>query len=152
VLTQALGVAAVVGSGVVAGVLFSVALTTVPALLAMPVDRYVYTHKRIGVNFDPTMPILVLGSMVLDAVLAGTAGTAPARVLWGTGAVLLLGVSGVSHLCNVPINRRIRALDADEPPPGWRDPRPVWRAWHLLRTALSALALVAGAIASASAI
>ena len=49
-----LGVLAVLGSGVVAGVLFAVALSVLPALFAMPMDRYAYAHKLIGRNWDPT--------------------------------------------------------------------------------------------------
>jgi hypothetical protein len=70
VTLQLLAAGAVVGSGMVAGVLFAVALSTLPALFAMPPARYVETHRLLGAHWDPTMPVLVLGSAGADAVLA----------------------------------------------------------------------------------
>ncbi|GAA4203682.1 DUF1772 domain-containing protein [Streptosporangium oxazolinicum] len=142
-----MGTAAMVGSGLTAGVLFCVALSVVPALFALPPDRYVQTHKLVGRNYDPTMPLIVLTTAVVDVVLAlVTPGTAP-RSLFAVAAVLMLGVSVVSHLCNVPINRRVKALDPAAIPRDWMDPRPLWRRWHLLRTVLAVLALTVNAVA-----
>ncbi|GAA3041702.1 DUF1772 domain-containing protein [Streptosporangium longisporum] len=145
-ITDLLSVAALVGSGIVAGVLFAVSLSVLPALFAMPADRYVYTHQLVGRRWDPTMPILVLSSVIVDVVLAVLTRAEPA-VLFATAAVLLLGVSVVSHFCNVPINRAVKSLDPDEVPPDWRDPRPLWRRWHLLRTVLAVLGVTVNAVA-----
>lgn len=143
-----LGVVVLVGSGVVAGVLFAVALSVLPALFAMPADRYVYTHRLIGRNWDPTMPVIVLSCMVIDVVLAVVA---PFSTAWfAVAAAALLGVSIVSHFCNVPINRRVKSQDPADIPAGWRDPRPVWRRWHLLRTGLALCALSINAFAVAT--
>jgi uncharacterized membrane protein len=136
-----LGVAALVGSGVTAGVLFAVALSVLPALFAMETGTYVYAHKLLGRNWDPTMPVIVLSSTLVNAVLA-VVGDGVARPLFAVAAVLLLGVSGVSHLCNVPINRRVKSItDPADIPADWEDPRPLWRRWHYLRTALAVVAL-----------
>jgi uncharacterized membrane protein len=145
-VVDVLGVTALLGSGVTAGVLFAVALSVLPAMFAMPADRYVYAHQLIGRNWDPTMPIIVLGSTVLDIVLSVLV-SGPARTLFIAGAVLLLGVSVVSHFCNVPINRRVKTIDPQEIPPDWADPRPLWRRWHLLRTALAMLGLLVNGVA-----
>jgi uncharacterized membrane protein len=144
---RVLSVLVLVGSGTVAGVLFAVAISTVPALAVMTPDRFVYTHTLLGRNWDPTMPLVVLGSAVLDIVLAVLAPGAAARTLTITAAVLLAGVSAVSHLGNVPINRQVHRTDPDAIPAGWQDPRPVWRRWHLLRTVLAMLALLANSLA-----
>ena len=143
-----LGVLAVLGSGVVAGVLFAVALSVLPALFAMPMDRYVYAHKLIGRNWDPTMPIVVLGSTAVDVALVFLAPDPSARTLFVVAAVLLLAVSGVSHLANVPINRRVKSVDPDHIPADWSDPRPLWRRWHLLRTVLAVAASAVNAAAA----
>ncbi|MFE9253833.1 DUF1772 domain-containing protein [Streptomyces sp. NPDC006879] len=141
-MNEVLGVAALLGSGVTAGVLFAVALSVLPALFAMETGTYVYAHKLLGRNWDPTMPVIVLSSTVVTAVLAVVT-DGPARPLFIAAAVLLLGVSGVSHLCNVPINRRVKAVsDPQVIPPDWQDPRPLWRRYHYLRTALSVIALL----------
>jgi uncharacterized membrane protein len=143
-----LAVAVAVTSGVVAGVLFAVALSVLPALRAMPADRYVYAHQLIGRHWDPTMPVIVLGSTAVEVVLAFTAPgtTAP---LFAVGAGLLLVVSVVSHFCNVPINRRVKSVDPEAVPQDWADPRPLWRRWHLLRTAVAVAAAVVNATALA---
>lgn len=142
-----LGVLAVMGSGTVAGVLFAVALSTLPALIAMPPGRYVYAQKLLGRNWDPTMPVLVLGSTLVEIVLAVAAPGIAAVLLFGGAAVALAGVSVVSHWCNVPINRQTRELDPDRMPEDWHDPRPLWRRWHFVRTALALVALACTAVA-----
>lgn len=134
---RVLSLAALLGSGTTAGVLFCVALSIVPAFLALPPDRYVHTHKLIGRNYDKVMPVIVLGSCAVDLALTVTAPAAGA--LFGAAAVLLLGVSAVSHLANVPINRRVKGLDPAAIPDDWPDPRRPWRNWNLLRTVLALL-------------
>lgn len=144
-LTAGLQVLALLGSGLTAGVLFAVALSVVPALALMPADRYVYAHQLLGRNWDPTMPVVVLSSTALDAALAFLT---PNTAVFALAAVALLGVSAVSHLANVPINRVVRTTDPDGIPPGWRDPRPLWRNWNLLRTGLAVLALLVNGLAA----
>lgn len=145
-ISSLLGVLALLGSGVVSGVMFAVALSVVPALLAMPPGDYVYTHELIGRNWDPTLPIIVLSSLAVDVVLAVLA---PAGTTWlfAAAAVLLLGVSVVSHFCNVPINRQVKTVDPEHVPADWHDPRPLWQRYHTLRTVLAILALLVNAIA-----
>jgi uncharacterized membrane protein len=150
VIAHILDIVVLVGSGIVAGVLFAVAISMVPALLAMPPDRYVEASKLLGRNWDPTMPIIVLTSTVAAAALAVVGPTAATRAAFGVGAVLLLAVSGVSHLANVPINRQVNRLDSGAIPAGWDDPRPLWRRWHLLRTGLSLAALIVNSLAVAA--
>ncbi|MFM9368680.1 DUF1772 domain-containing protein [Streptomyces sp. Da 82-17] len=142
-MTELLAVVALLGSGVTAGVLFAVALSVLPALFAMEPGTYVHAHQLLGRNWDPTMPVIVLGSCLATGVLAVLSeGGGGAQPLFGAAAVLLLGVSGVSHLANVPINRRVKAIaDPSQLPADWEDPRPLWQRWHLLRTTLAVLAL-----------
>jgi uncharacterized membrane protein len=135
------------GSGTVAGVLFAVALSTVPALAAMPPQHYVMTHTLLGQNWDPYMPLIVLSTTLLDVGLAVLVPSAETRPLFVAGAICLLGVAVVSHFANVPINRRVHQTDPANIPPDWRDPRSLWRRWHLLRTSLAMLALVVNSIA-----
>jgi uncharacterized membrane protein len=137
------------GSGTVAGVMFAVAISTVPALAAMTPDRYVYVHTLLGRNWDPTMPLIVLSTIALDTAHAVLAPGAVARSLVIGAAVCLAGVSAISHLRNVPINKRVHQTDPCAIPPGWHDPRLAWRRWHLRRTALAMLALAVNALAVA---
>lgn len=143
-----LGVALLLGAGVAAGVLFSVALSVVPAFLALSADRYVETHKLIGRRFDHIMPPTVLACVALDVIFAARVATTPARPLFLLAALLSVGVAAVSQFGNVPINRQVKRLPAGSVPVDWNDPRRRWRAYHLARTALA----VGGLVASASAL
>ncbi len=146
-LVTVLGTVGVGGSGVVAGVLIAVALSIVPALRAMPVESYISAHKLLGRHWDPTMPVLVLTCVAVEITLAClTPGPALPFVI---AAILLAGVSLVSHFCNVPINKQVSAVDPARIPDSWADPRPVWRAWHMFRTVLAILAVFAGGIGAA---
>ncbi|CAA9447898.1 MAG: hypothetical protein AVDCRST_MAG66-4861 [uncultured Pseudonocardia sp.] len=148
-LTDLLTIIVLIGSGLTAGVLFAVALSVVPALLVMPADQYVSTHRLIGRNWDPTMPVIVLVSAAGDAALAVLV---PGAGVWfASGAVLLLGVSVVSHFCNVPINRVVHEHAVQGVPADWHDPRPSWRRWHLVRTGLALLAFAGNALGALTA-
>lgn len=145
-MTHVLAVLVVVTSGVVAGVLFGFAVSVLPAFFDMPADRYVYSAALIGWNWDPLMPIIVLSSFAVDVALAVVA-PPQTRALFVLGAVLLAGVSVVSHWCNVPINRQVKKIDPDNLPGDWSDPRPLWRRFHYLRTGLALLAVAVNAVA-----
>jgi uncharacterized membrane protein len=149
VIIDFLAVLVVVTSGVVAGVLFGFAVSVLPAFFAMPPDRFVYATKLIGRNWDPMMPIIVITSTVVDLVLAFVAPAGVTVTLFVIASVLLVGVSVVSHWCNVPINRRVKQVDPENMPADWRDPRPLWRRFHLLRTTLAIIAVALNAVALA---
>lgn len=144
---KVLGVALLLGAGTAAGVLFSVALSVVPAFRALPAASYVELHKLVGRRYDQVMPPTVLTCAVIDAVLAARIDAQPSRTLFALAAVLTVGVAAVSQLGNVPINRRVKRLPAGPVPTGWADPRDLWRRWHLLRTYLAVSGLVASACA-----
>ncbi len=146
-MMHVLGMLVVLGSGAAAGVLLAVAVSMVPALDAMTPDRYVYTHTLLGRNWDPMMPLIVVGSTMLDIALAVLTSSAAARSLLIVAAVCLVAVSTVSHLCNVPINKRVHSIDPAAIPAMWQDPRSEWRRWHLLRTGIALVALAANGLA-----
>ncbi|RVX44153.1 putative membrane protein [Nonomuraea polychroma] len=145
-IPELLEVIALVTSGVVAGVLFAVAVSVLPALFALPAGRYIETHRLLGKGYHPTMPIVVNVAMVADLWLGLVAEDSASRALFVVAGVLLLASQFVSHLGNVPINRRVKAVDPEAVPEGWQDPRPLWRGWHLLRTTLALVALAANAV------
>jgi uncharacterized membrane protein len=147
VIVDVLAVLVVVTSGVVAGVLFGFAVSVLPAFFVMPTGRYIYSAELIGRNWDPMMPIIVLTSLAVDIVLAVLGPPGVPLTLFVLGALLLAGVSVVSHWCNVPINRAVKKVDPENIPADWHDPRPLWRRFHYLRTALAVLAVAVNATA-----
>ncbi|MFH8788922.1 DUF1772 domain-containing protein [Streptomyces roseoverticillatus] len=146
------GAALLLGSGLVAGVFFAVAISVLPALAAMTPDRYLHAHRLLGKGYHPTMPILVNATLLADIALAVLAPSAAVRAMLIVSAVGIVVVEAVSHLCNVPLNKLAGRTDADSVPADWHDPRPLWRRWHMVRTgaALAVLILNSFAIALGS--
>lgn len=147
-LTQTAAVAVTMASGVVAGVFFAVAISVLPTLFALPMGQYIQTHRLLGEGYHPVMPVTVFTATLIDAALAVVAPTAATRVLYIVAAVAFCGVQGVSHLCNVPINRVVHAVDLSNLPDDWRDPRPQWRTFHMIRTACAFTVLTCNAVAA----
>ncbi|MEV4702083.1 DUF1772 domain-containing protein [Actinoplanes sp. NPDC049316] len=145
-MTGLLCVVVLLGSGITLGVFFAVAVSVAPALATLPPPQYVQTHRLLGRGYHPAMPIITNVTTVTGILLAIVADEPAAKVLFAAGVLLVIGVQAVSHLGNVPINRSLRGFDGATPP-GWVDPRPQWRAWHLLRTALATALLLVNAIA-----
>lgn len=137
-----------IGSGLMAGVQFAVALSVVPTLAGLPEEEAVRLHDRLGRHYDPTMPVIGLVTIAADLVAArGSCGRA--RTLSALAAATMVGVSTVSHLGNVPVNRRIRARSAGRLETQWQDPRPHWRRLHHTRTALAVASLALTVAATA---
>lgn len=148
-VNHGLSLVALLGSGIVAGVFFAVAISVIPTAMALSVDRYVEIHKLLGRYYDPTMPIIVISAGLADFVLGGVADRSWIQALFVLSGLSLAGVSVVSRACNVPINRQVQLVESGSIPDGWQDPRPLWRNWHYLRTALALFGLAANAIAVA---
>jgi uncharacterized membrane protein len=130
------------------GVLFGVALANVPGFVALPADEYVRVHQLLDRHYEPTMPVVVLTAMALDAVLAIGSADPARRLVHAAAGLLLLGVVLISVLVNVPMLRGVRRADPDALPLDWIDPRPRWRAWNTVRTAFAVLALALTATAA----
>ena len=129
-------------NGVAAGIMLSTVIGIVPMMLAMPYDRYVRTVQFLWPRYDPLMPVLNGGALLLAGFSAVAAGPGPARPALTLAAVLLAAVMTISITKNVPVNRLVAGLDADRQPADWAriDPRQRWRAWNLVRTVLALLA------------
>src|SRR4051794_15832447 len=114
------------GSGLLAGVLFGVAVGVVPAFAAVSAERYIALHRVVGAGFDQVMPKIVFATTVFD-VIAGIRVGGRAGALLFTAAALQVGVALVSQLGNVPINKSVRSLPEEGVlPAGWSDPRARW--------------------------
>ncbi|MER5212027.1 DUF1772 domain-containing protein [Streptomyces sp. NPDC002838] len=148
-MIELLGTAAVIGSGIVAGVFFAVAVSVLPAVQTLPADRYVELHRKLGEGYHPVMPLVVTVGVLADLVLLFVADEAGARALFAVALLAMVGVQVVSQFGNVPINKRVHSLDPAAIPPDWQDPRLPWRNWHRLRTACALTALAANALAVA---
>ncbi|AWK08773.1 DUF1772 domain-containing protein [Streptomyces spongiicola] len=142
-LEEVLSGVVLIGTGTVTGIFVAVLVSVAPAMSAMGRAEYLRAHALLGRGYHPLMPILV-NVVTLCGLALGWLAEGPGRALFPLASVLLVGVQAVSHLGNVPINRSLSALGENGP---WQDPRPRWRAWHRLRTALAGLALTAVTVA-----
>ncbi|WBB81503.1 DUF1772 domain-containing protein [Micromonospora sp. WMMD882] len=146
-IAQGLSVIAVGGTGIVAGVFFAVAVSVLPTLYTLPAGTYITLHRQLGQGYHPAMPLIVNATMFADVALIFLTDGALSRSLFVLASALALAVQGVSHLGNVPINKRLHGVDPDAVPVDWDDPRPQWRRLHRLRTVLAMAALVTTAAA-----
>ncbi|MFC0433933.1 DUF1772 domain-containing protein [Kutzneria buriramensis] len=146
-MAEALQLVALLSTGLVCGVFFAIAVSVLPTLFALPPGQYVTVHRLLGKGYHPAMPLIVNAGTLADLALA-VLRDGPARGLWALAFVAMVAVQGVSHLCNVPINRTLVGLDPDAIGPEWTDPRPKWRGYHLIRTAAAAVALLVTCLAT----
>jgi len=135
-------------SGILAGVLAAVALGIVPAFMGLTPQQYIPVHKLVGQYFDRVMPPLVISSTIVDAILAGVVSSTLRAAFFAVAAFALVGVSLISQLGNVPINKVVKQTDPLLIDQHWADPRPRWARWHLARTLLSLSALAANIVAA----
>jgi uncharacterized membrane protein len=128
-------------NGLAAGVMLGTQLGGFPYMASLPVDRYVYAHAFLGQRYDPTMPVCLLGTVVLDVVLAAGAPDSTARVLFAVAALLTATTPVIAIVKNAPVNRWMRTLDPDNLPADFQDPRPEWGAWNSRRSWITIAAL-----------
>ncbi|WP_370415379.1 anthrone oxygenase family protein [Streptomyces fradiae] len=128
-------------NGLAAGVMLGTQLGGFPYMASLPVNRYVYAHAFLGQRYDPTMPICLIGTVVLDAVLAITAPDPTAQILFAVAGFLAATTPVIAVVKNAPVNRWMRTLDPDDLPADFKDPRPEWGAWNSRRSWITLLAL-----------
>jgi uncharacterized membrane protein len=133
-------------NGLAAGVLAGAVLGGLPLLLTLPVDRYVHAHGFFGTRYDPFMPICLIVTLVGDLVLSVLA---PARAVvpFAVAGLLAAAVVTISLTKNAPVNRWMAALNPEDLPADFEDPRRSWSFWHRLRTVLAVVALVSNVVA-----
>ncbi|MFD7981243.1 anthrone oxygenase family protein [Streptomyces sp. NPDC059071] len=130
-------------NGLAAGVLFGTQLGGFPYLASLPTDRYVHAHAFFGQRYDPAMPVCLVGTVVLDAVLAVGGAAAPARTLFAVAGVLAAATALISLTKNAPVNRWMRTVDPEHVPADFQHTRDAWGAWNKRRSLLTIAALVA---------
>lgn len=128
-------------NGLAAGVMLGTQLGGFPYMASLPVDRYVYAHAFLGQRYDPTMPICLIGTVVLDAVLAIGAPDRAAQALFAVAGLLTATTPVIAIVKNAPVNRWMRTLDPDNLPADFKDPRPEWGAWNSRRSWITIAAL-----------
>ena len=145
---QLLVVAALVGSGLVTGVLFAFSLVVMRALRELPPATGMAAMQRINVLIvNPLFLALFLGTALLCVGIAVVAWRGlPAVGAWGLligAACYLAGPLGVTMACNVPLNNRLAATAAGQADAAWPAYVTEWLRWNHLRSAIGALGIAA---------
>lgn len=153
-LLFALTLAAVLGSGLIAGVFFAFSTFVMRALARLPAGEGIAAMQAINVAvINPLFLGVFLGTGALSvaAIVAawmrwGRPGTA---YLLAGGLLYLFGTFFVTILGNVPLNNSLAALAPADPEGArlWTDYVSRWTAWNHIRTAAALLAAGSFALA-----
>jgi uncharacterized membrane protein len=155
-VTPALTVIAIVGCGLVGGLLFAFSVAVMPALSRRPAAEGMAAMQAVNrVILNPVFLLVFVGTTAICALLAATAPFADvAGAGWrGAGALAyLVGGFLVTGAANVPLNVRLEAADAHstEGERLWRHYLRRWTAWNHVRVVgcVAATALLAAGLAA----
>jgi uncharacterized membrane protein len=152
---NALALAAIVGSGLIAGVFFAFSSFVMPALRRVPSAHGAAAMQAINVVvINPVFLSVFVGTAVLSAIAIVDAilrWDRPGAIWLLVGSVLyLIGTLGVTMAGNVPLNDRLAKVDAagTDVEAEWAHFLPRWTAWNHVRAVAATLATAAFAISS----
>ncbi len=143
-LMDILTFAAVLGSGLVAGIFFAFSTFVMRALGQLPANQGIAAMKAINVTvLNPWFFLAFFGTgavclPVAFLALGSAAGTHRAYLLAGC-ALYLLGCLLVTVALNVPLNNQLASADPDSSRAKavWADYLSRWTLWNHVRTAAS---------------
>jgi uncharacterized membrane protein len=143
-------IAAILGTGLVAGVFFAFSGFVIQGIDRLPDEDSARAMRGINVTaVRPPLMVALFGTGLVAAVVAGFAftGALGAGMWWAVGAaaVYVVGTIGVTAAANVPRNNRLAAAPATEASAlasAWTEFRPGWQSWNHVRTFTSAAACV----------
>lgn len=142
----ALVVVAIVGAGLVSGLLFAFSNFVVRALRDLPPESGMQAMQRINVTvLNPGFLAVFVGTTVgcvAIIVLCMLRLAAPgAPWLLAGGCAYLLGPFGVTALANVPLNNRLAGRRPAEAATEWPRYAAAWLRWNHVRTVAGAVSV-----------
>lgn len=140
-------VAAVLGAGLVTGLLFAFSNFVMRALLQLPAEFGMQAMQRINVAILNPLFLLVFMGTALLCLLIGVVClsdlSAPGTWWLAAGALAYLaGPFGVTLRFNVPLNNRLASVAPERAATAWPEYAAAWLRWNHVRTALGAAAIV----------
>ncbi len=138
-------VAALVGTGLMAGLLFAFSNFVMRALLQMAPASGMEAMQRINISIlNPVFFLLFVGTTLLCVLIALTAVShlpQPGMAYCLVASVCyLLGPVGVTLLCNVPLNNALATQAVSMANEVWSSYALRWQMWNHVRTILAVLA------------
>jgi uncharacterized membrane protein len=146
---------AVMATGLVAGVFLAFSDFVTKALVSVAPDVGIKTMQKINrMVYGSIFLVLFMGMAAYFVVLSGYAyfyliSPATSWIISG-GLFYLVGVFLVTIVFNVPMNKRLDALDASSTDTiiYWEEYQPMWTLWNHVRAAASTLTMLCLLIAS----
>ena len=148
VLLDVLLIAAILGTGVVAGVFYAFSGFVTQGLDRLPPSDAARAMRQLNVTaVRPPLMLALFGTglLAVAVVVIALFGALGAGTWWAVAAsvVYIVGAIGVTAAANVPRNDRLAAAPAADEAAlaaAWSAFRPGWQAWNHVRTFTSALA------------
>lgn len=142
---QLVVIAAIVGSGLVSGLLFAFSLVVMRALRELAPEVGMGAMQRINVLIvNPLFLVLFLGTAVLSVLLLiigwrGLPSLGALLLALGSSAYLV-GPLGITMGFSVPLNNALASTPRDQAPEAWPRYVRAWLRWNHIRTMLGVVA------------
>lgn len=152
---SSIAVAALVGSGVITGLLFAFSNFVLRGLGDLPNEYGMFAMQRINERImNPLFLTLFLGTplaCVLMLVVTIPRADAPGYLLLSLGAVAyLIGPFGITAAFNVPLNNRLAVAASTEADTAWPQYQKRWQFWNHLRSYVGVVSVLLLALGLAS--
>ena len=140
-------IAAVLGAGIVTGLLFAFSNFVLKALAQLPNEQGMFAMQQINEKIiNPIFLAFFLGTPLLCAIIAvnavfGLESTGNPLLLLGS-ILYLIGPFGITMLFNVPLNNRLAGADTNEAYEKWPDYQVRWQRWNHVRTYIGVVAII----------
>ncbi len=138
--------AALVGAGLVTGLLFAFSNCVLQSLADLSPENGMYAMQRVNERIiNPLFLLLFLGTPALCAVIAVDALLAtdtPGAAFRLAGAIAYIaGPFGITVLFNVPLNNGLAAAEPAAAQEAWPAYQKQWQRWNHRRTFIGAAAI-----------
>ena len=147
-------VIAIVGAGVVTGLLFAFSNFVMKALADMPSEQGMFAMQRINERIlNPIFFLLFFGTPLACAVLViiamgNTALRGNSWLIWGA-VFYLIGPFGITIARNVPLNNELASVVPKEADSFWPQYQRDWQFWNHIRSYLGVVSIACMALGAA---
>lgn len=138
---------AILGSGVVTGLLFAFSNFVMRALEDLPPEQGMFAMQRINETIiNPIFLTFFMGTPVLCLIIGVVSvlnlGACVNAYFFAGAVVYLLGPFGITVLFNVPLNNTLAATALTESAEAWPKYRKKWQRWNHIRTYMGMLSVI----------
>ena len=125
--------------GLMSGTYFAFSIVVMPALKQLPANAATDVMKQINSDILKSMFMLVFWLSTFIALLFIFIPVHWAMVL--SGAIYVVGMFGITAVCNVPLNKTLATATAETSDKVWASYMKYWTGWNHVRTICSFCAL-----------